>query len=49
MDAAIVIYQKDGEVTVGEERFTMFHAVVDDRAAEGFGLVGRKDSPQFSC
>lgn len=49
MDAAAIIYQKDGEVAMWEERFAMLHAMADDRAAEGFGLFGRKDAPQFSC
>ena len=49
MDAAIVIYQKNGKFSVGEEGFAMLHAMADDRAAEGFGLFGRKDAPQFSC
>lgn len=49
MDAAAIIYQKDGEVAMWEERGTMFHAMADDRAAEMLGLLGRKDAPQFSC
>lgn len=49
MDAASVVYQEDGEFSVWQEWCAMFLTMADDRAAKFFGLVGRKDAPQFTC
>ena len=45
MDAASVVYQEDGEFAMWQEGLTMVLAMADDRAAEVFGLIGRKDVP----
>lgn len=49
MDAATVVYQKDGEVAVWQEGGAMLQAMVDDCAAEVLDVVGRNDTPQLPC
>lgn len=49
MDAASVVYQKDGEVAVWQEGGAMRQAMADDGAAKGFYLFGGDDAPEFAC